>query len=59
MTHAELETLYEALATNLDAMESQKRKLFLAKLVLLLAQEVGTAGKVVSAMDDAARNLHP
>ncbi len=59
MTHADLETIYEALAIRLDAIPAQSREVFLAKLALLLAQEIGAPDKVLGMLDHAAMNLDP
>lgn len=57
MTSAELETIYEALAERLDATEAARREIYLAKLVLLLAQDLGDAARVRSRIAEAALNL--
>ena len=57
MTHAELETVYEALARQLDEVGADRGDLYLAKLALLLAKEVGDPAPVLAAIDAAARSL--
>ena len=57
MTPADLETVYEALAEQLDAIGSAQRELYLAKLALLLAHEIADAGRVRSLVAEAASNL--
>lgn len=57
MTPAELETIYEALAVRLDAVDAAKRELYLAKLVFLLANDMGRAPEVLARIEEAAQNL--
>lgn len=57
MSQGEIETIYEALAIRLDTLGEQNRDLFLAKLVLLLARDVGDPGEVLQRMEDAAHGL--
>lgn len=57
MTHADLETIYEALAEKLDTVGEQNSHLYLAKLALLLAKEIGSAAPVLRAIDGAALSL--
>lgn len=57
MTPADLETVYEALAEQLDAVDAETRELYLAKLALLLAHEIADAKKVLQQIADAAENL--
>ena len=59
MTPAAVETIYEALATRLDAVGDQKRELFLAKLVLLLSHDLGQVDCVLRRIDDACNDLKP
>lgn len=57
MTPAEIETLYEALARQLDAVGVDRHALYLAKLALLLARELGDMDKAQALIADAARSL--
>lgn len=57
MTHTDLEALYSALALKIDAVGPTKSELFLAKLVLLLAQRNGDLAQVQASIDDAAKSL--
>lgn len=57
MTHADLESVYEALAEQLDAIGPDHRELYLAKLALLLAHEIADAGRARSLVAEAASNL--
>jgi hypothetical protein len=57
MTPADLETVYEALAEQLDAVGAGKRELYLAKLTLLLAHDLADADRVRQRIAEAASNL--
>ncbi len=57
MRQDEIETIYETLAIRLDTLGEPLRDLFLAKLVLLLARDVGNLGEVLQRMEDAAHDL--
>lgn len=59
MTPEDLERVYEALADQLDAVETggANRELYLAKLVLLLAHETADADRVLAHVAAAAANL--
>ncbi|MCB1381462.1 MAG: DUF2783 domain-containing protein [Notoacmeibacter sp.] len=57
MSPADVETVYEALAETLDAIGPDKRELFLAKLALLLASEIGDPARVTLCISEAAANL--
>jgi hypothetical protein len=57
MSQAELETVYEALANAIDRAGAEKAGLFLAKLALLLAQELGDAPAVLASVAQAERHL--
>ncbi|WP_319825963.1 hypothetical protein [Thalassovita sp.] len=59
MTPREVETVYEALALQLDAIDPKRRDLFLAKLVLLLSHDLGDAERVCLRITEAARNIQP
>ncbi len=57
MTAAELETVYEALATQLDEIGYGKRDLYLAKLALLLSHEMGNTSRAMDLIREAAQDL--
>lgn len=57
MTPVELEKIYEALAEKIDDVPSDKRELFLAKLVLLLAQEISDESRVNELVIVAGANM--
>lgn len=46
LTFEQLETLYDELATALDRAGPEQESVFLAKLVLSMAQEFGHAGRI-------------
>ncbi|UTO05460.1 DUF2783 domain-containing protein [Moraxella sp. FZLJ2107] len=54
LTTQELETIYDALATALDGINEEKQLLFLTKLTLLLANEVGDLPVIETAIKSAA-----
>lgn len=54
MNHSDLENTYAALALKIDEVGEEKSELFLAKLVLLLAQRNGNAEDVQQCIDEAA-----
>lgn len=56
MKPEDLEQVYEALAVELDAAGA-KRDLLLAKLALLMAEEIGDAERVIALVKAAAANL--
>ena len=57
MTPEALETVYEALARQLDALPESQRELYLAKLALLFAQALGEAPRARALIAEAAENL--
>ena len=57
MKPADLEIVYEDLATTLDATEAEKRELLLAKLALLLAYDLGDSARVREHIAAASANL--
>ncbi len=59
MPFADLEQTYEALALAIDHAGPDREALFLAKLVLLLANEVGAFNRVKHCMDAALLDLPP
>ena len=57
MTDKKLEMVYEAIALKIDYLGEEKSELFLAKLSLLLANEIDDLSIVLKAIDDAALSL--
>ncbi|WP_439150511.1 hypothetical protein [Sulfitobacter sp.] len=57
MTPTDVECVYDALAHKLDAVGSAKSELFLAKLALLLANELCDATRALKLIDEASTNL--
>ncbi|WP_278923984.1 hypothetical protein [Pseudophaeobacter profundi] len=55
MTEIDIERVYDALATTLDSLTADKRDLFLAKIALLLAHELGDADRICDLIAEAAR----
>ena len=53
MNQADLERVYETVATGIDAVGSDNAEVFLAKLVLLLSQEIGDADRVLVLVAEA------
>jgi hypothetical protein len=54
---AELETTYDLLADAIDRAPAGKSELMLVKLVLLLANELGSAERVATLAETALRDL--
>jgi hypothetical protein len=57
MTPTQVEAVYDALAAGIDAAGPGKAELFLAKLALLMARDLGDPARVQTLIDDAGRNL--
>ena len=57
MTPSDVEHVYEALAETLDMVGANKSELFLSKLALLLAHEIGDAEIVLRLINSASGNL--
>ncbi|MEN8660620.1 hypothetical protein [Lentibacter algarum] len=57
MKPADLEIVYEDLATTLDATKAEKRELLLAKLALLLVHDLGDAARAREHIAAASANL--
>ena len=57
MEFADLEGFYELLAQSIDKTGEEKAPLFLAKLALLLAREVGDPDVTRAAIETALRDL--
>ena len=53
MDHSDLERIYASLAVKIDEVGEKNSELFLAKLVLLLAQRNGDADAVHQCIDEA------
>lgn len=51
------ETIYFSLAESYDAVPPEKRELFLAKLALMLADEIGDSDRVRAAIATSQKNL--
>ena len=54
---AELEDAYTAIADAIDSVGPERERVFLAKLVLLLAQEMGRPQRISELIDIAKRDL--
>ena len=54
---AGLETVYDQLATAIDAVGAEKSELLLVKLALLAANELGNAGRFAEVLAAAQRDL--
>ena len=57
MNHPDLESTYASLALKIDEVGEKKSELFLAKLVLLLAQKNGNVDDVLKCIEEAAESL--
>jgi hypothetical protein len=57
MRFEELETIYEKLATSLDAVGPEKASLYLSKVVLLLAHQFDDSRQVLLALDECRQDL--
>lgn len=57
MTPTDVEAVYDSLAETLDTVGTDKRDLFLAKLALLLAHDLGDAAHVRARIAEAALDL--
>ncbi|MDD2924338.1 DUF2783 domain-containing protein [Rhodoferax sp.] len=53
LTFPQLEALYDELATAIDAAGPEQESVFLAKLVLNLAQELGDATRISALIQDS------
>ncbi len=54
---ADLEQVYETLATTLDALPEEQERLFLAQLALALAHRVPDVARVREAIEEARRGM--
>jgi hypothetical protein len=59
LTQAELETLYDELAEAIDAVGPERDSVFLAKLVLSMADEFGHAARVSALIQDCLNEPAP
>lgn len=57
MTPTDIETVYDALAAQIDSVGPEKSELFLIKLALLISHELSDANSVIQLIDYAKRNL--
>jgi hypothetical protein len=57
LTTAAIEEIYDLVAAGIDRAGEAKAKLFLAKLCLALANQVGDIKEVTQAIDAALRDL--
>jgi hypothetical protein len=58
MTPTDVERVYDAIAETLDTVGTEKSELFLAKLALLLSNELGDVEQVLSLINMASINLN-
>ena len=58
MSENKIEIIFEAIADKIDNLGEEKARLFLAKLSLLLANEIEDTSFVLKAIDDAALSLN-
>ncbi|PXX96646.1 DUF2783 domain-containing protein [Halomonas sp. LBP4] len=54
---ADLEQVYEQLATTLDGLPEEQERLFLAQLALALAHRVSDVDQVMAAIEEARRGV--
>ncbi len=59
MNHEDLEITYAALARKIDEVGEKQSELFLAKLVMILAQKSGDADEIQECINAAAESLAP
>lgn len=57
MNREDIESAYDALAQQIDRVGAAKTELYLAKLALLMAQEIGDVEKALACIEEAARSL--
>lgn len=53
----DLETVYDTLAESIDAAGPERETLFLTKLTLLMAREIGDAERVLALIASAQKDL--
>ena len=54
---SDLETVYEALAEAMDQVADADRELFLSKLALLMARQLGDAAETLEMIQEARKHL--
>ena len=54
---SDLETVYEALAEAMDQVADADRELFLSKLALLMARQLGDAAEALEMIQEARKHL--
>jgi hypothetical protein len=57
MSFAQLEVLYDKMATALDRVAEDRRDVYLARLVIAIAHEVGNADKIMELIDSSATEI--
>ncbi|MCC5988292.1 MAG: hypothetical protein JJT95_11465 [Pararhodobacter sp.] len=57
MTQQELETIYEALAKAIDAIEDGQRELYLAKLALALVETLDDLPRAMAVIEECRTGL--
>jgi hypothetical protein len=57
MTHATLEDVYTRLAEGIDIHGPEQSEMFLAKVCLLLSEELGDAGRALALIEAAQINM--
>ncbi|WP_174148882.1 DUF2783 domain-containing protein [Leisingera sp. ANG59] len=57
MTDRDIEAVYEAIATQIDKVGPANAELYLAKLALLLANEIGDHRRALKCVTDASASL--
>lgn len=57
MSEKTLEDVYAALADGIDAAGAEKEAMFLSKVALLLANEIGNPERVLELITDAWKNM--
>ncbi|MEQ1647398.1 MAG: hypothetical protein ABL898_02330 [Hyphomicrobiaceae bacterium] len=57
MVFNDLEAVYERVAVAIDSVGAEKRDVFLAKLVLMLARDVGDCDLVLKAIEACLQDL--
>ncbi|MEM5386637.1 hypothetical protein VSR68_23965 [Paraburkholderia phymatum] len=54
MSFQQLEVLYDAMARSLDRVPESRRNVYLARLVLQIAHELGHADRIVALVESSA-----
>ena len=58
MSFAQLEVLYDKMATALDRVDANRRDVYLARLVIAIAHEVGNVDKIMELIDSSATEMY-